>query len=122
MGNDSMDSKTILVTGGSQGIGRAVVETLIRNGANVAFSYFSSQAVAQELVEKSAGKARAFYMDLRNRNRPDELVSEIEESFGPLAGLVNNAGIRKDLLLGMTSDENWDAVLETNLGGCVPVL
>ena len=112
-----MEQTIILVTGGNQGIGRAIVETLVQKGSTVAFTYFSNQSAAQELLEKCCGKAKAFQMDLRDRNRPDELVAEIEKFLGPIEGLVNNAGIQKEMLLGMTSDDNWDAVLDTNLGG-----
>lgn len=112
----------VLVTGGSRGLGRAVVEALATessapSGYSVAFTWSSDEAAARAVEEASAGRARAFHLDLRDRARPDDLVSEVEEALGPLDGLVNNAGIRREALLALMSDEDWDAVLDTNLGG-----
>jgi 3-oxoacyl-[acyl-carrier protein] reductase len=105
----------VLVTGGSRGIGRAIVERLAADGWTVAFTWASDEARAAE-VARACG-ARAFPLDLRDRKRPDALVREIEEALGPLAALVNNAGTRRDGLLAMTSDADWDEVLEVDLGG-----
>lgn len=106
---------TVLVTGGSRGLGRAMVEALAASGSAVAFTWNSDEAAARE-VESATG-ARAFRLDLRDRSRPDDLFSEVEEALGPLDGLVNNAGLRRESLLAMTSDEDWEAVLDSNLGG-----
>lgn len=109
---------TVLVTGGSRGLGRAIVEALVAGTPDlVAFTWSSSEDEARAVEEASAGRARAFRLDLRDRARPDDLVAEVEEALGPLSGLVNNAGIRRESLLALTSDEDWDAVLEVNLGG-----
>jgi 3-oxoacyl-[acyl-carrier protein] reductase len=106
---------TVLVTGGSRGLGRAMVEALARSGPAVAFTWNSDEAAARS-VEEATG-ARAFRLDLRDRARPDDLVAEVESALGPVEGLVNNAGLRRESLLAMTSDEDWDAVLDSNLGG-----
>jgi len=109
---------TVLVTGGSRGIGRAVVEALVAGTADpVAFTWSSSEEEARAVEEASGGRARAFHLDLLDRARPDDLVSEVEEALGPVGGLVNNAGIRRESLLALTPDEDWDAVLDVNLGG-----
>jgi len=109
---------TVLVTGGSRGIGRAVVEALVAGTSNpVAFTWSSSEEEAGAIEEASGGRARPFHLDLCDRSRPDDLVSEVEEALGPVEGLVNNAGIRRESLLALTSDEDWDAVLDVNLGG-----
>ena len=116
---------TVLVTGGSRGIGRAVVEALAAappaaGGAAataVAFTWCSREAAAREVEAATGGRARAFHLDLRDRARPDDLVAEVEAALGPLEGLVNNAGERREALLAMMSDDDWEAVLDVNLGG-----
>jgi 3-oxoacyl-[acyl-carrier protein] reductase len=106
----------VLVTGGSRGLGRAIVEALAAEPeSRVAFTFSANEAVARE-VEAATG-ARAFPFELRDRDRADDLVSEIEAALGPLEGLVNNAGLRRESLLALTSDEDWDAVVDANLGG-----
>ncbi|MES1244380.1 MAG: SDR family oxidoreductase [Acidobacteriota bacterium] len=108
----------ILVTGGNRGIGRAIVEALVAGTDHpVAFTFSSSEDAAREVAAASGGRARAFRLDLSDRGRPDDLVSEVEEALGPVEGLVNNAGVRRESLLAMMPDEDWDAVLEVNLGG-----
>jgi 3-oxoacyl-[acyl-carrier protein] reductase len=106
----------VLVTGGSRGLGRAIVEALAAEpGARVAFTFSTGEAAARE-VEAATG-ARAFSFELRDRDRADDLVAEVEEALGPLEGLVNNAGLRRESLLALTSDEDWEAVVDANLGG-----
>jgi len=107
---------TVLVTGGSRGLGRAVVEALAAEpDTAVAFTWNSDEGTAREVA--AATGAHAFRLDLRDHARPDDLMVEIEDALGPLSGLVNNAGLRRESLLAMTSDEDWEAVLDTNLGG-----
>jgi 3-oxoacyl-[acyl-carrier protein] reductase len=106
----------VLVTGGSRGLGRAIVEALAGEPPGpLAFTWNADETAARR-VEETTG-ARAFRLDLRDRARPDELVAEVEASLGPVEGLVNNAGLRREALLAMTSDEDWEAVLDANLGG-----
>lgn len=112
-----MQAGTILVTGGSGGLGRELVRALVEAGYGVAFTYASNREAAQQIEAQSEGRARAFPLDLSDRERPDELVRQVGEELGPIAGLVNNAGIRREALLAMTPDRDWDAVLDVNLGG-----
>jgi len=108
----------VLVTGGSRGIGRAIVEALVAEGSQpVAFTWSASEEAARAIEETSAGRARAFRLDLAERGGPDDVVAEVEEALGPVEGLVNNAGVRRESLLALTSDEDWDVVLDVNLGG-----
>ena len=108
----------ILVTGGSRGIGRAVVELLLAETAHaVAFTWNRDEAAARAAEEASGGRARAFHLDLADRARPDDLIEEAEAAVGPLEGLVNNAGLLREALLALTSDGDWDAVVDVNLGG-----
>jgi 3-oxoacyl-[acyl-carrier protein] reductase len=111
-----MGTGVVLVTAGSRGIGRATVEALLGEGWTVAFTYRNGEDAARE-VEAASGRARAFALDVRDRERPGRLVTEIEKSMGPLEGLVNNAGLLRESLLPMTADRDWDEVLDVNLGG-----
>jgi len=106
-----------LVTGGSRGIGRAIVEALVEQGWTVAFTYHSDETAARMVAEASGGKARAFALDLSDRNAPGTLIPEIESSIGPIDALVNNAGRRAQNLLAMTNDAEWDDTLDVNLNG-----
>jgi 3-oxoacyl-[acyl-carrier protein] reductase len=111
-----MADTTVLVTGGSRGIGRAVVLALVRAGRRVAFTWRSREDAAATLVDQAAGLAMAFRFEASDRERPRSLVEEVESALGPIGGLVNNAGIRKDSLLATTPDGDWDEVIDVNLG------
>jgi len=110
------ERRVALVTGGSRGIGRAVVDALAADGWDIAFTWHSDEGRARAVEEALGGRARAFAFDARDRNRPRDLVAEVEAALGPLAGLVNNAGTHKESLLALTPDREWDEVLEVNLG------
>ncbi|MDX1388361.1 MAG: SDR family oxidoreductase [Acidobacteriota bacterium] len=112
-----MADEAILVTGGSRGIGRAVVEVLVRAGERVAFTYRDQEAAARDLEATCGQHARAFRLDLDDAETVGDSVRRIESEMGPLAGLVNNAGIKADGLLAMTSDADWERSLRVNLGG-----
>ena len=105
------------VTGGSRGIGRAIVEAMVEQGWTVAFTYQKDETSARAVEAASAGKARAFALDLSDRAAPGTLASQIEESMGPIDALVNNAGRSSHALLAMTSDRDWDDVIDVNLNG-----
>ena len=103
-------SRTVLVTGGSRGIGRAIVLALAAppaggttEGWEVAFTYRTDAAAARAVEEETGGRARAFALDLADRSRPDDLVAEVEAALPPIGGLVNNAGLRRESLLALTS-------------------
>jgi 3-oxoacyl-[acyl-carrier protein] reductase len=115
-----LDGKTALVTGGSRGIGRAVVERLASDGAAVVFVYQSNREAAEGLVTETAGRGlsvRAVQADVRDALRAQQIVDEIVEQQGRLDVLVNSAGIVRDGLLGAMLPEQWREVLETNLFG-----
>lgn len=113
-----LEGKTALVTGGSRGIGRAVVETLARNGARVAFLYQSNAQAAEQLVSELAREQLAVTAhrgDVRSKETADEIVQTLVGGWGQLDILVNNAGIIRDTLLATMSSEQWHEVIETNL-------
>lgn len=112
--------KAAIVTGGSRGIGKAIVLTLAEAGYNVAFSYASNQAAATE-VENAA---KAFGVDCvgiqanaADVKEAQSLVEQGHSRFGRIDALVNNAGITRDGLLMRMSDDDWQKVLDTNLSG-----
>lgn len=108
-----LSGKVALVTGSTRGIGRAIAQTLVGCGARVAVvgrDLARAEAVAEEL-----GEARGFACDIGVPADVTMLVQAVEDAFGACDILVNNAGITKDNLMLRMKDEDWDAVLETNL-------
>lgn len=115
-----LKDKVAIVTGGTRGIGRAVVLMLAREGANVAFTYLKSTSNAQALIKEVEGlgrKSKAFQMDVRDFDKAKELIENVKHDFGQLDILVNNAGITKDKALMMMTKDDWQEVIDTNLGG-----
>ena len=114
-----LSGQTALVTGASQGLGRAVAVTLGANGARVACVARNAEKLAEtvKMVEEAGGQAEAFPTDVTEGAAVDELVNKIVEDWGKLDILVNNAGITRDTLLPSMSDEQWDDVINTNLRG-----
>jgi 3-oxoacyl-[acyl-carrier protein] reductase len=107
-----------LVTGGSRGIGKAVVEALAREGAKVAFVYKSNTQAAEQLVkdlELNQREALAIQGDASKKADSDAAVKQVIDKWGRLDILVNNAGIIKDGLLAVMEPENWQAVIDNNL-------
>jgi 3-oxoacyl-[acyl-carrier protein] reductase len=112
----SLEGRVALVTGGSRGIGRAVVERLARDGAKVAFVYRSNAEAANEVVKSLEGKeVKAFQADVAKKDEVDKVVEQVLEAWERIDILVNNAGITKDGLLATMDPANWQAVIDTNL-------
>jgi len=107
----SLEGKTALVTGASRGIGRAIALELARAGASVVVGYRSGAEEAEAVASEAGG--RAVQADVGD---PDEAKRLVEEA-GDLDVLVNNAGVTRDGLIARMSDEDWRAVIDTNLGG-----
>jgi 3-oxoacyl-[acyl-carrier protein] reductase len=115
-----LSGKTALVTGGSRGIGRAIVLRLATQGADVAFSYKGNAAAAAETaaaVEALGRRALAVQADAREQEGAESLVKAVLEAFGRIDILVNNAGITRDNLIMRMGADEWTDVLETNLSG-----
>lgn len=111
-------SRVALVTGGSRGIGRAIALRLANSGHSVAVNFSSNSGAADEVVaqiEASGGVAVALQADVSQRDQVDSLFGSITDTLGPVAVLVNNAGITRDNLLLRMSDDDFDRVIETNL-------
>jgi 3-oxoacyl-[acyl-carrier protein] reductase len=115
--------RVAIVTGASQGIGRAIAEELARRGATVVVNYYPSEndeAKAGEVVkaiEGEGGTATAIVADIRKYEQVEEMVKQTIDTYGKIDILVNNAGITRDMIIMKMSEENWDAVLDTNLKG-----
>src|SRR5437762_11857744 len=107
--------KVAIVTGGSRGIGRAIVQALAREGAKVAFTYAQNKALADEVA--TGDSVIGFQTDVTSFDQAKDLVKQVKERFGRIDILVNNAGITKDKLLALMSEKDWDDVLDTNLKG-----
>jgi len=113
-----LEGKIALVTGASKGIGRAIAKKYAEMGANVAFTYLSSVEKGQQLEQELAQygiQAKGYRSDASDFAQAEQLVEEVVKDFGKLDVLVNNAGITKDGLLMRMSEEQWDAVINTNL-------
>jgi 3-oxoacyl-[acyl-carrier protein] reductase len=115
-----LEGRVALVTGGSRGIGAAVSRELGAAGADVVVNYVSSgdaaEAVCKE-IRDAGGSARAVVGDISTPEGAAALVNEVESDVGPIAILVCNAGITRDNLIMKLSDDDWRAVVDTNLGG-----
>jgi 3-oxoacyl-[acyl-carrier protein] reductase len=107
--------KTALVTGGSRGIGRAIVQALAREGANVAFTYLQNKGAAEEVANNDS--ILAFQADVASFDQSKSVVKQVKERFGRIDILVNNSGITRDKLIALMSEKDWDDVLNTNLKG-----
>lgn len=113
-----VENKIAIVTGGSRGIGEAIVLKLAESGAHVAFTYISSDEKAKSLEEKlkSFGvSAKAYKSNAADFSECEKMVNDVVKEFGTVDILVNNAGISKDNLLLRMTPEQWDEVMATNL-------
>lgn len=115
-----LEGKTALVTGASRGIGRAVAVALAAAGAKVAVNYAGNVAAAEETkaaIEAAGGTAILVKADVASSEEVEGMVRQTVEAFGRIDILVNNAGITRDRLLMRMKDEDFDAVVNTNLKG-----
>lgn len=120
LSEEQFKGRSAIVTGGTRGIGKAIVLELARRGANVAFNYSKSAVEAEKLtgeVEALGVKALAAQCDVANTAAAAEFVGQVKEAFGTIDFLVNNAGITRDQLILRMKEEDWDAVIDTNLKG-----
>ena len=110
--------KVALVTGSSSGIGAAIAQELAVGGANVALHYRSNPDGVEQVadaIRSQGGQCRIFKADVSNAAEAADLVKQVESELGPIDILVNNAGITRDTLLMTMKEEDWDAVITTNL-------
>lgn len=112
--------KVVIVTGGTRGIGRAIVFEFVRGGAKVVFTYLKSDEAAGKILDEVRalhGEAKAIKADVRDYKEAKRVVEEAIAAFGGVDILVNNAGVVKDKALMMMEPSDWREVIETNLTG-----
>lgn len=118
--SQELKGKVCFVTGGSRGIGRAIVHAMVKAGADVAFTYQQSKEQAEALatsLSQDGSRCRAYQANVASFEAMQAVVKRVEEELGPISILVNNAGINRDRsFLKMTRDM-WDEVMRVNLDG-----
>ena len=115
-----LDGKIALVTGASRGIGRAIAIELAKEGATVAINYAGNKTAAEEvqnIITEMGGKAMIIQADVSDENSAMNMVEEVIKEFGGIDILVNNAGITRDGLFIRMKEDDWNAVINTNLTG-----
>jgi 3-oxoacyl-[acyl-carrier protein] reductase len=116
----NLEGQTCLVTGSSRGIGRGIAEDLADRGGDVVVNYRSSAAEAEAVVadiEEAGGRAVTAQADISDRGEVEAMAEEVRDAFGSLDVLVNNAGITVDKKFENMTRDDWDAVIDVNLGG-----
>jgi 3-oxoacyl-[acyl-carrier protein] reductase len=120
MSEKQFSGKSVIVTGGTRGIGKAIATELARRGANIAFNYSRSADEAVKLKAELEGfgvKVFSGQCDVAATDAVNEFVKQTIDELGGIDALVNNAGITRDGLIMRMKEEDWDAVLDTNLKG-----
>jgi 3-oxoacyl-[acyl-carrier protein] reductase len=115
-----LEDRTCLITGSSRGIGRGIAEELANEGANVAINYRASAGAAEEVVDgirTEGGSAMATQADVTEEAEVEAMHEEIEDTFGSIEILINNAGINVDTLFSEMTRAEWDRVIEVDLTG-----
>ena len=113
-----LEGKNILITGGSRGIGKSIVKILIKNGANVGFTYSSSEDAANKIsreLDTDSTKCISYKSDASLLDECENLVESFLNDFETIDVLINNAGITKDNLLMRMNEQDFDKVIEVNL-------
>ena len=111
-----LDGKRILVTGGSRGLGREFCSTFTEAGAQVAFTWLQNAEAAAE-TQQLCGEAQAFQVSVTDVKATREMVRSLEEGWGGIDVLVNNAAVTQNLLVALMEEEDWDLVMDTNVKG-----
>lgn len=115
-----LEGKIALVTGGSQGLGRAIAEKLAENGADIAIVYVGPEEPALEtvkVIEAMGRRVKAYVCDVRDEQAVEATVAAVKEDLGKVDILVNNAGVTRDTLMVTMKDADYDLVLDINLKG-----
>ena len=113
-----LEGKVAIITGATRGIGKGVAEVFAKNGAQIAFTYVSSEEQAKEvekMITSYGVKAKGYKSNAADLKQAEQFIADVVAEFGRIDVIVNNAGITRDGLLMRMSEENWDEVINTNL-------
>jgi 3-oxoacyl-[acyl-carrier protein] reductase len=116
-----LEGKVAIITGASRGIGKAIAQEFVSQGATVAFTYRSSEEKARALEAELAangGQVQGFKSDASKMDEAENLVATVVDAFDTVDIVINNAGITDDTLLMRMSEEQWDRVIDVNLKSC----
>jgi NAD(P)-dependent dehydrogenase (short-subunit alcohol dehydrogenase family) len=116
MGVGVLGGKTALITGGSRGLGRALVEVFAREGARVAFTYARDETGAAASAAAAPG-SRPYRVSVLDVPGTEAMVEDVEREWGGIDVLVNNAGVSQNLPLALMEEEDWDHVMDVNVKG-----
>ena len=110
-------TKVAFVTGGAKGIGSAIVKRFIKDDYKVAFTYNNSEDKAKSLANELGEDCKAYKLDITDSNAVNTVIADVENTFGEIFVLVNNAGIAEQVLFTDITDEMWHKMIQTNLSG-----
>ncbi len=113
----SLKGKVAIVTGGTRGIGEAIVKRFAKGGCRVAFTYNKNKKLAFKIARETKGKAKGYRVDVRNFKKIKKFISDVKSEFKRIDILINNAGIVRDKSLMMMEEKDWNEVIDTNLKG-----
>lgn len=114
--------KVALITGGARGLGRHISRVFLEHGYTIAVNYLNSGDEAREIIAQAGSRASVFKADVGDSSQVNNMINRIEQAFGRLDVLINNAGITRDSLLIKQKEDDWDAVIRINLTGCFNLL
>lgn len=112
----------VFITGGSRGIGKAIVEKFASKGWGVAFSFVNNEKAASDVIEEVSGKypgvtIKSYKLDVKDSSMVEQVVDTIIDDFEDIHAVVNNAGVLKNNAAALMADEEWQEVIDTNLSG-----
>ncbi|MBI5847489.1 MAG: SDR family NAD(P)-dependent oxidoreductase [Nitrospirae bacterium] len=114
--------KVALITGGASGLGSHISRVFLEKGYHIALNYLNSEEKALEISAKAGDRVILLRTDVGDSSQVRDMVWRIEQTFGRLDVLINNAGVAKDSLLIKQTEAQWDAIIRTNLTGCFNLL
>jgi len=113
-----VEGKNVIITGASRGIGKGIAEIFAKNGANIAFTFASSEEKAKALeqdLQQFGSKVKGYKSDASDSEAAQKLVDDVISEFGSIDIIINNAGITKDNLLLRMQKDDWDSIIKTNM-------